>query len=345
MSPVPAYKISLAYNIFNLGIVTELLLTSDNNGWINENVFVGGRIETLTVNGSYQHNNNHFYNPCLEGSTVQFNTGMHNYIHNARFESCNLVQFAEKTFGNVIEQNYFGYRSVIYGECPSWFSDLSGNNYYKYSMSDAYKVFNKHLDVNSYNYNINALTPTQDGKLQTQVWQEFYRTEIISIEKFVSIFAKTDIDAFRVSIICYDENKNLITQEPSICPIIGTYSTWTTNAYSLGSSDAHETSFLASRHSEDNAELGSLSNVCYIQIVFSASGAAPKIDYFDITVATSFINDKVNNPLGDNVLTATSIPTTTYCQDGVVAHNRDATKSLLGWFFNNGAWHPVGEYQ
>ena len=106
---------SNGYNQFKLGHCHKVELKGENNlSWINENIFYGGRIQTLYIGTStteYKHNNNIFMMPTLEAAIdVNIQAGHSNMFRDVRFESANTgtVVFSNCAYRNVISVLYSG---------------------------------------------------------------------------------------------------------------------------------------------------------------------------------------------------------------------------------------------
>ena len=143
---------STAYNQFQLIYINSLTIDSASSGWINENVFMGGRIGYLEISGSYGHNNNHFFNNTFEGATILFNTGNNNYIHNARFESIVSITFDVKTFGNFVDYSWASALIPFPRTWPSWWIDPAGKNFLYTSGATPYLELRKVYNDVSANY-------------------------------------------------------------------------------------------------------------------------------------------------------------------------------------------------
>lgn len=111
-------------NIVQLGEITEntigLVLDSDNGGWVNDNLFIGGRFTkfssipsstgvVITSEDGYYQNNNVFLKPNVESCDVGFDIqyGTYNHIYEARFESTTIgVQYGNSSTYNTVEAGY-----------------------------------------------------------------------------------------------------------------------------------------------------------------------------------------------------------------------------------------------
>ena len=111
-----AGKTSIAYCNIQLGDMQNFTIQGVNNGWINENTFMKGRIrKSFTINGDvYEHNNNVFYGLVIEGSsggtTVYFNKASYNTLYDARLETSSTntlsITFSKDSSNNKIFRNW-----------------------------------------------------------------------------------------------------------------------------------------------------------------------------------------------------------------------------------------------
>lgn len=140
------YAQGTAYNSVTLGAMennqVNMLLDADAAGWANQNVFIGGRFQHLSAEGSNvagaRHlqinkptnpvNNNLFLNPSFEGNTPEFHldmAGTANIILNGRYE---VSGGARVRWRSAATQNQimYGYQSVAIVE--TWESGAHPSN-------------------------------------------------------------------------------------------------------------------------------------------------------------------------------------------------------------------------
>ncbi len=109
---------SLAYNRFDIDVLSTLHITGKGRGWVNENVINAQRFRALKagfragilIDGEYRHNHNLIRRGCLEGGqTIKIENGSSNTIEDARFErnpknpdELLTISFSENAFSNRI---------------------------------------------------------------------------------------------------------------------------------------------------------------------------------------------------------------------------------------------------
>lgn len=331
---------SIAYNQFMLGYVKTLTLHGVNSGWINENFFHGGRIGSLTLNGSYSHNNNHFYDNSFESATIVFNCGRSNYIHNARFEGEPSVTFNEKASNNYVQKAWLGETIIgVHTSLPSWWNDPYGHNYYYVGLIAPIKEYVKEINPISYNFVANNMYPSSGKLHNVKGNSHMVETDFISIEHSISFSLLSDVKFMRVYITPYDENKEHIAEEPTESPFYGNSLTWKDSGYySPGSVSINGVTFSASRYSLlDSKDTG----VRYIKIRVAGYDTAD-IDFVKVRIAAPWYTHIY--PFKPDRLTATEKPTAGEWTDGVMAYNTNAGKTCLGWHYNGGTWIEVGTY-
>lgn len=244
---------SIAYSQFNLGKVDKVSVVSKidatSAGWINENEFYGGRIKQLLMDGNYNHNNNHFYMPKMEGMTVDIRKGSNNFFHDVRFEGANLLNFAKGTFNNIFYRTYHSTKSSYFNG-TGLTGDLTindagvGNGVFEeidkvYTEETLYSVNEK-----TKNLRLNAIYPDFNQVVIENNFTEFYESPIIKITDDLGVLFKSDLQGFRILISFYTTGKTAITQNP-----IDSYSqigmAWNTDTNSLQSQNNVNNPFIS----------------------------------------------------------------------------------------------------
>lgn len=142
---------SIAYSRFHLGTVNRVIIDSENKGWINENSFYDGRIANVIIKGDYSHNQNIFYHPKMENSSISIEKGFSNCFYDIRFEGSNKVYFGKGTRGNIIKKTYLyttNFASWVFGDNANVINEGESSNRV-YLSSEGLKITD---------YNINKTT-------------------------------------------------------------------------------------------------------------------------------------------------------------------------------------------
>ena len=211
---------SMAYSKFDFGFIEELELFSEGTGigWINENIFNGGRVSKLKISGNYPHNNNTWYKPQFDNFKVEILNGHSNAFHDCRFEGTADVYFAKGTYNNYFERNYTSFLGS-YGLNKSSVlrTDDGYNNKIFYTLdSDVNEnVFFK-LDRSQKNFDVQNTTIQGNGHVQTKAYVKLYESDLTKINDDIVISLNSDSGGieetlgFRLIVELYDQTKTKI---------------------------------------------------------------------------------------------------------------------------------------
>lgn len=273
-----ALRSSIAYSQFYLGTINKFVINSKGNsiGWINENIFYGGRFSELVLKGNYPHNNNTFLKPMLEDCHVSIMKGESNRFHDVRFEGTNNVTFGVGTFNNLIsktwanEENdfYRNYRSV-----PAIVVD-NGNNVVRNDFPlISYDLFR----ISLYNRGSFSLI---DGKIEVNPWTHFLQTGLIELPQKGKFALKTtcDVTGFRMRYTFYDQDKLKITStsDPGILSSIETKWSSSDNVYVIGSDGINS-----------STDIIDSSKARFVKIELLGGGSKMSLKYLNMEVVKS----------------------------------------------------------
>lgn len=337
---------SIAYNTFYLGAVNSINIHSNASGWINENAFYGGRLQTLTIGdsenvGTYPHNNNHFYNPCLEDGTINFYCAASNYIHNGRFEGTCHYNFYARARSNFVDRAWLGEHLPTIST-PSTWNDISGKNFYCRGPESYYKTKEVIYTVESKNYDCEKLYPL-NGKLHnTSYNNKFFETDFIDITHGVGFSFASDATFIRAYIYIYDENKDPIIDQPAYSPIIGDSYVFNHNEsqgwYSVSTANINHENLTIAKMSPSTPFLDT--GVKYIKIQLRGYGSA-NLEYFKAFLTAPYYS--FLSFVSKSGLRSETMPANGEWTDGDYCVNT-GNASCAGWVYNNSAWHAVGEW-
>lgn len=326
------YQDSIGYNTFFLGYVPSVSLVGVGSGWINENAFYGGRISTLLVTGNYSHSGNHFFHNAFESANIEFTTGHDNYIHYARLEGTNTIVMRAAATGNYIQRAGLNHFHAGYIE-PNW-TDESGRNFFTAGDLPAMRTYTTALTAQSRNYDTGKAWPL-NGKLHcksssTGLWV----SNIMPVDKPLTVKITSDAQFFRVWVICYDANGQRLSTQPQQQPFYPANMTWTTyNSYNSGSANISSWKYVISRYTHSGIDTG----VCYAQISIQGYSAAD-IDALRICITAKRSDIE---PFLPERLTGNVKPTAGDWNDGDVVWCTSASASALAWVYHNSAWRDI----
>ena len=199
---------STAYSQFSGAFCKEIILqsTGDNIGWINENVFRIKRVEKISIDGNYPHNNNHFEHCNLEKGTVNFLNARNNYI-SARCEGNISISSSGESEANFIEKEY--YYKHYFAEDIKEDSKGTVSFYPVNKLQSERELFR--LDAYNKSFPIGSLYFNENGSFTGVTYNPIFRSNLIKIDNTFALKMICDNTALRVQLNFYDENKNRIT--------------------------------------------------------------------------------------------------------------------------------------
>lgn len=230
---------SIAYSKFDIGCCNYLQITdklgASKQGWINENTFFGCRVRNqLMIHGfTYKHNNNVFYKPCLEGATILLSNCSRNKFYDVRNEGETIITMDKNTENNFIRMNYMYDNFEFLGDSVT---DYGMNNIVTNSALETYAktlVYNaNHKTFTKDVYSIvdkddMSAVATEDGfrcAINVPAWAKFIEAEKIPVDGVVALHVscigmdddlkELDDSCMRVTVKPYDENGNLLSNDP-----------------------------------------------------------------------------------------------------------------------------------
>lgn len=216
-------KKSIAYSQFSFGKIDTLEFFSEGTeiGWINENIIYGGRFSTFTMDGNYDHNNNTFFKCYLEESILNITRGHNNIFHDIRFEANNTLNFASNTYNNLFIRSWESTRWKYYAQnigdnvdSKIIINDLGSNNrvvYWNEITHNVRKIFS--INNNSYNFNLNTFTRNENSLSGIRNFSDVFESGLVKVECPFGFILDSDVVAWRIEVITYDENKNKLTTD------------------------------------------------------------------------------------------------------------------------------------
>lgn len=281
---------SIAYNTFILGNISHFTINGDSSvpGWVNSNVFLGGRISSeFTVKGTYGHNNNVWYGTMFEGgATVDFQIGHGNYLLNTRGEGAITYNFDVKATGNIITTEYTSNQPYVRKPIGVFtINDPNGSNTIITDGSKFTAESSLTLSKNSGTYIVQTIQKQTNGMHASYTGQDVMTTDLIPVNKPVWIGISSDAAAWRLVVELYDENGTRITTEPTNLCRYGGVMSWDTNnnIYVVGPTAGSAYGFARYLYGND-------SGVAYIKArVITAAG----LSFTNLTAYIAYGKDRV----------------------------------------------------
>ena len=279
---------AMAYSQFVLGRIEHFKITGVNGGWINENVFYGGRIFNLTISGDYIHNNNTFYKPQLENCVINIDSSAYTYFYDVRFEGQNTITFGENASSNKLFKSYHISKSE--GMFDTVFSkvDYTDNGVGNEVLPSVYinSRVERVIEYNAYSpiYDKEAFYIDNEKLTIKNSWTRFVDTGIIPFETSFGINLESDKSLFRAYITLYDQNKSPIQDDEVIS---GTNLNYTMEQY---------------RHNSNMPRFRLLfrktsnTNVKFIKIELSTGGGVNDeiVDFINVNVVGKHTDNKLS---------------------------------------------------
>lgn len=214
----------IAYSKFYLGFINTLNIIDDGSGtkYINENLFIGGRLAYINIgteNSSYKHENNLFLKPFCEDTVLVLGHSRGNIFQDARFEGQTAsITFSENSLANVIYQEWNSTNATYWTNknfVPSNITITDNSNGRNAFIHNRGIKENLITNINITNNPRNMLTEGDDlkplnGKI---IWSSDY-FKMPDVQCALICNSKETHLQFRV--MCYNENKELITNDPNL---------------------------------------------------------------------------------------------------------------------------------
>lgn len=197
----------LGYTVFNGGFCDKITFFSEGNeiGWINENTFNIRRVNSISIDGNYAHNNNHFEHCNLESGTLNLLNARNNTF-SARGEKGITINSTEKSSVNMIEQEYY-YRDYFGKDVVE--KENGTLIYFPMNKLQTEEILLK-IDKNNRSFPVGTIEFTSNGSFVGNSYGKIFHSDLIEINSTFAIKAIADKAVLRVGVNFYDENKNKI---------------------------------------------------------------------------------------------------------------------------------------
>lgn len=217
----------LCYSKFYLGFVNKLYIYDDGNSgaghflYINENIFIGGRFDTISIGGngsSYHHENNLFLKPLCEDTTITLDYARANIFEDARLENTCTITFGAESVANVINQEWKGTDVGYYFNKEHKNPNITiVDNSNGQNAFGTNKGMHQHEITNINVYNNPKSVATSGNKLNPAQGAIIYKSDFIPLPDIdAAICSASDVTTYQFRVYCYDGSKNLITTNPDL---------------------------------------------------------------------------------------------------------------------------------
>lgn len=219
---------SQCYNTFNLGFINQLEIdVATQYGYINENLFIGGRFASIYLHGisKYAPSENTFIKCFSEDTNITIEKGNHNIFENIRGENLQNITCSSDTIGNVFRRNWESrdgvsmrakYNPYAISQAYDNLINLNGNNTFELNKSIEHIVF----AINKFNNPVNLSgNGTFDMELVANASekQQVFKSSIVPVpDVSFGLSFVSDRKEFRYLLQFYDENGNLIKNDPQV---------------------------------------------------------------------------------------------------------------------------------
>lgn len=217
----------LCYSKFYLGFVNKLYIYDDGTSgaghwlYINENIFIGGRFDTISIGGngsSYHHENNLFLKPLCEDTTITLDYARANIFEDARLENTCTITFGANSKANVINQEWKGTDNGYFFNKEHVNPNITiVDNSNGQNAFGTNKGMHQHEVANVNVYNNPKHASTSGDKLNPAEGTVFYESGYIPLPDIdTALSAASSTTTYMLRVYCYDASKNLITTDPNL---------------------------------------------------------------------------------------------------------------------------------
>lgn len=339
---------SMAYSTYILGTIGQLTIQGDNvgiGGWINTNVFLGGRITTgITFpDGLYPHNHNTFYGTMFEGgASLDMQVGSNNSFFDTRGEGAITYSFAQKCFANLVTTHYTASQPMTRNPLTqSNVTDLNGSNQVRPAGEEFMDRYETTLSRLAGGYDKADVIKYGDGLWAYYSAGRVLETDFISIDKPVWTALIGGNSKFRLVVELFDDTKTKITTQPSVPPSYAGSLSWDSVAevYRSGAASYYGIGWMRYNVSGD-------SGVAYIKArIITAAGG--EFDTVTGMIGVEKGRDPVSFHYSHERIVGSSAPTAGDWELGDVIYNTSPTAGGdIGWVCTAagtpGTWKTFG---
>lgn len=201
---------SIAYSKFNGNYCKNITLFSEGQeiGWINENTFNIRRVVNISIDGNYDHNNNHFEHINLEKGTLDLLNARNNTF-SYRGEGGVTVNTGPSSQVNFMEKEY--YYEYDFADALEEI-EHGGYIYHPVHKLEEERILYS-LDSKNRQIPMGSLVFNENGTIRPVNYAEIFHTNRIKIDHTFALKFKTTSKVMRAAVNFYDENGSRIMCE------------------------------------------------------------------------------------------------------------------------------------
>jgi len=348
-------KASIGYMNITGGKFDKVHITSNLEGWVNENHFYIDRIAEVYIDIDNSilsnSNNNAFYSPTIENGQIWINKGTNNIFHNVRLEG-STVLFTSSAANNLIVLSRTNTKNDFLEDAlPNIITtDLGLNN--RIVFSDELGKVNKivyELNKNSENYTLEEIYRNGTNLTVGINFRTIYDSGIFKLDQDMGISYEAidrggNPDLFRMFATFYDSDGLQYTGTTDPGYIENSSMPWNS-----GTTQYNNTVNLGKRSIGITKPLGS-APVLYVRIQVKTGGSVAGNTFDSLTVKAKYnsvnlVNFPTENP---QRLVLNTIPTQGTWVIGTKVYNTlpTTTSESVGWICiasgTPGTWEPFG---
>ena len=210
---------SQCYNTFNLGFINQLeIYVATQGGYINENLFIGGRFASIYLHGdaTFSPSENTFMKCFTEDTSINIEQGKNNIFHDIRAEVLQNITCGENAIGNVFHRTWSSrtgvsmrskYNNYVIDESTDNKVNLNGKNMFELNKSIEHIAFS----INIFNNpaNLSKYGTTQDTLIVSGT-NNVYKSSMVRIpDTSFGLTFVADNKNFEYIIQMFNETGNL----------------------------------------------------------------------------------------------------------------------------------------
>lgn len=217
---------SQCYNTFNLGFINQLeIYVATQDGYINENLFIGGRFATIYLHGisRFAPSENTFMKCFSEDTSINIAQGDNNIFYDIRAENLQNITCGENAIGNVFHRTWSSrtgvsmrskYNNYVIDESTVNAVNLNGKNMFELNKSIEHIAFS--INVFNNPANLSKYGTTQDTLIVSGTNNVYKSSMVLIPDTSFGLTFVADNKNFEYIIQMFDDNGNLLTEDPLI---------------------------------------------------------------------------------------------------------------------------------